>query len=139
MTVTIDLEPELEARLRAEAARQGLDPGALVRSALEERLRTADANGARPLTATESELLQNINLGLSQETWQRYHELAGKRTAETLSPPEHVELLALTHRIEEANARRLAHLVELARLRGVTLDEVVRELGISPASPNGHV
>src|SRR4051812_34244143 len=84
MTVTIDLEPELEARLRAEAARQGLDPGALVRSALEERLRAAGANGARPLTARESELLQNINLGLSQETWQRYHDLAGKRTAETL-------------------------------------------------------
>jgi hypothetical protein len=139
MTVTIDLEPELEARLRAEAARQGLDPGALVRSALEERLRTTGKNGATPLTARESQLLQDINLGLSQETWQRYHALAGKRSAETLSPAEHDELLALTHLIEEANARRLGHLLELARLRGVTLDEVVRDLGISPASPNGHV
>jgi hypothetical protein len=142
MTVTIDLAPELEARLRDEAARQGLDPSVLVRRALEERLRAAGANGANgpsPLSAEESKLLQNINLGLSQATWQRYHELVGKRRAEALGPQEHDELGTLTHQIEEANARRLGHLVQLARLRGATLDEVVRDLGISPGPADGHV
>ena len=139
MTVTIDLEPELEARLRAEAARQGLDPGAFVRSALEERLRRSRVNEPARLPATESELLQKINLGLSQETWHRYHELTGKRGAETLTPAEHAELLALTHVIEEANARRIGHLVELARLRGVSPDRLMLELGISATSPDGHV
>lgn len=139
MIVTIDLEPELEARLRAEAARQGLDPGAFVRSALEERLRRARGDEPARLPARESELLQKINLGLAQETWHRYHELAGKRGAETLTPTEHAELLALTQVIEEANARRVGHLVELAGLRGVSLDQLMLELGISATSPDGHV
>ena len=38
MTLTIDLSPEMDRHLRAEAAREGRTPEELARSVLEERL-----------------------------------------------------------------------------------------------------
>lgn len=46
MAVTIELGPELEGRLRREAARRGLPPEAYVAEALEEHLRRAEAPAA---------------------------------------------------------------------------------------------
>ena len=43
MTLKIDLPPDLEQQLRSEAAREGQDPEAFVRSMLEERLSAARA------------------------------------------------------------------------------------------------
>ena len=79
----------------------------------------------------EADLLQRINQGLPQETWQRYIELVARRRAETLTPDEHVALVALGDQIEEANARRIEYLVELATLRHTTLEALMRELSIS--------
>src|SRR5690349_14542677 len=120
MTLTINLPPELEAQLREEAARAGLDPDTFIRSALEERLQDAQSRvTASPshLSRVEADLLQKINQGLPPPVWQRYHELIAKRRAETLLADEQAELIALSDRIEETNAQRLEFLVELARLR----------------------
>src|SRR4051812_16014527 len=114
MTPTIDLQPDLERLLQAEAARLGLEPQAYVLRAVQERLGAA---GGAP-AADETELLRQINAGLPAETWGRYHELIAKRRAETLSPAEQHELIGLSDRIEQANAARMRHLLDLARLRG---------------------
>ena len=79
-------------------------------------------------------MLRHINLGLSQATWRRYHELVAKRRAEKLTPEEQTALLAISDQIEEANARRMAYLVELARLRKTSLGAVMADLGIKPAT-----
>ncbi|MCW5850243.1 MAG: hypothetical protein KIT87_09180 [Anaerolineae bacterium] len=113
MTITLELTPELEAQLRAEAKRAGLDESEYVLHTLEERLRLA--RQAVPLSPRETELLQHINLGLSEASWQRYHELIAKRRAETLTPVEQQELIGLSDQIEEANVRRIEALIELAR------------------------
>jgi hypothetical protein len=140
MPVTVELTQELEARLRREAARHGLDAEAYIARALEQHLRAArdaDDNGAAPLAALparEAELLQRINAGLPADTWARYHDLVRRRTTGTLTEPEQGELIALSDRIEEANADRIARVVELARLRGVTPDALVRELGLPGGS-----
>jgi len=79
-------------------------------------------------------LLERINAGPAPETWQRYHDLVARSRVGTLTAAERADLLALTDEIELANAARLQHLTELARLRGTTLRGVMRELGIYPAS-----
>jgi hypothetical protein len=53
-----------------------------------------------------------------------------KRDDESISPLELEELTMLTDRLELLQADRLAALAELGNLRGVTLDEVMRQLGI---------
>jgi hypothetical protein len=82
------------------------------------------------LSRPESELLQRISDGLPPGVWARYHELIGKRDDGTLAPAEHRELIDLSDRIEQANASRLALAAELARLRGVPLVSLLRDLGI---------
>ncbi len=63
------------------------------------------------------------------EFWSRYHELEAKRDAESLVPdgPEHRELIGMTDEIEEWNARRVGLLLDPARIRKCSIDEVMRE------------
>ncbi|MGI0014448.1 MAG: hypothetical protein ACREBU_13555 [Nitrososphaera sp.] len=67
----------------------------------------------------EAELLQKINQGLPPEVRKRYAELNAKLHEETITLEEHQELLQLVDRIELADAERLQHLIELARIRNV--------------------
>ena len=82
------------------------------------------------LTADESSLLARINQGLPTEDRARMRALIEKRDDETITAEEWQELAALTDRLELLHADRLAALAELAKLRGVTLDEVMSQLGI---------
>jgi hypothetical protein len=82
------------------------------------------------LTADESALLARINKGLSQEDRGRMRALIEKRDDETITTEEWQELASLTDRLELLHADRLDALVELAKLRGVTLNEVMSQLGI---------
>jgi hypothetical protein len=86
----------------------------------------------KPLDEAETQLLQQINAGLSDAEWRRYYELIEKRRAERLSADEHAELSATSNRIEEANARRIACLAKLAEIRTVSLPKLMDDLGISP-------
>jgi hypothetical protein len=82
------------------------------------------------LTADESALLARINQGLPAEDRARMRALIEKRDDETITAEEWLELASLTDRLELLHADRLAALAELAKLRGVTLDEVMSQLGI---------
>jgi CBS domain containing-hemolysin-like protein len=85
---------------------------------------------APSLIKEEAELLERIGHGLSPADQERYRELMAKRQAETLSPEEHAELLEWTGRIEQADAERVRALSSLAQLRGVSVEEVMTDLGI---------
>jgi hypothetical protein len=126
MSITIDIAPELEKRLHVEAAKEGIDTSTYITHTLEEHLRRA---GIR-LSKREGELLQKINLGLSQEEWQCYHDLVAKRRTETITPKELQQLISLSDQIELANARRIESLIELAQLRKMSLKTLMQTLGI---------
>lgn len=79
---------------------------------------------------TEEALLKQINIGLSQEQWQRYRALRAKLKDETLNESEHQELLALSDYREIQNAKRLKALAQLANLRHRSLREIMQDLGI---------
>lgn len=92
---------------------------------------------APSLAADEAVLLQRINATGPAAEAQRYAELIALRDAEALSGAEHAELLRLSDIREERNAERVAALVELATLRGVTLGELLRTLGLPAAADAG--
>ena len=85
------------------------------------------------LSQAESELLLAINQGIPAATQQRLDALIAQRQAHTLTVAEHQELLQLTAQIEQRDAERLQHLIELAVLRQVTLDTLMQQLGLQPA------
>lgn len=86
------------------------------------------------LPERESELLSKINEGLSPADAKRMNALIAKRQSHAISKDELEELIKLTDEAERLNVERIKNLLELAHLRGVTLDEVMEQLQIRPAS-----
>ena len=129
MSVTIDLTPDLESQLRAVAAKHGLNANAYIVKTLRESLGQVE-NRNSCLSHTETELLQEINAGLDEETWRTYKELMAKRRVETLARDEQPKLIEISDQIERQNVRRLECLFKLAHLRKVSLPELMKQLGI---------
>ena len=127
MTLTLDLTPEMEARLRDRAAEKGLEPDRYALQRLAADL--GEAPEAAP-AQTEAQLLQRINEGQPPEVWRQYRSLLAKRDAGTLTEEERQVLRGLIDRIEVSHARRMKYLGQLADLRGTTLDDVMDALGI---------
>ncbi|MEK7833839.1 MAG: STAS/SEC14 domain-containing protein [Acidobacteriota bacterium] len=86
------------------------------------------------LPAKESDLLKQINLGLPPADAGKMKALIAKRQSYAITEDELQELIRLTDESERLNVERLKRLLELAHLRGVTLDEVMAQLGIKPAA-----
>jgi len=84
------------------------------------------------LSEQETELLLKINTGLPEQTWKRYTKLSAKLRGDSISKTEYVELLELIDVTEMDNAERIEYLVELANLRGTTLEALMQSLGIGP-------
>ena len=82
------------------------------------------------LPKEEADLLRKINQGISTEEWQRYESLNQKLHEETISSEEHREFLALVDEIKQTDADRLFRLLELSRIRAVSVDSLMDELGI---------
>ena len=78
----------------------------------------------------KAELLMKINQGIPVETQHLYNELIAKREAETLTVDEHQNLLRLSEQVEKLQAQRIEYLVELARIRGISLTACMENLGI---------
>ena len=129
MTITLQITPELEGKVRTAASRAGISPDVYVTKIIKQHVddprKTADLE-------TEATLLQQINLGLAPERWQHYHELTEKRRAEQLTPTEQEALIKLSDEIEMDNVQRIRALIKLSQLRQTTLDDLMDELGIKP-------
>ena len=128
MTLLVDLPSEIEARVHEVAQAEGLDVSALMREAVEARVRQYDP--ARPLT--ESDLLLRINRSFSESFWDTYRSFIAKRRAETLTPQEQQELIGMSDQLEAWHVERLRYLVKLAELRQVPLDALTQQLGLRP-------
>ena len=88
---------------------------------------------ATSLTVSEHEatLLQNVNLDISPEKWTIYMQLKEKRQQKQLSAAEQSQFIALIDDIENANARRIATLAELAQLRNIPIRTLMEQLGLT--------
>jgi len=127
---TVQIEANLSSEHLLNAARQ------MSRRELSQFIEQVLALRARHEApappAAESELLLKINQPVPADLQRRYEELIARRDERTLSPEEHQELLRLTDQVELLEAERVRHLIELARLRNVSLDEQMRQLGMEP-------
>jgi len=131
MNVTLIVPVEMERKLKQAANQLGLSPDSYIVRLLQQELQ-ARAVSTR-LSPEETDLLQRINASLSAVEWERYRALLAKRNAESLSDNEQVELIALSDQLEEANVRRMEAVSELARVRKVTVPELMSTLGLTPA------
>ncbi len=132
MTIQLNVNSELERQLKKVASQLGLTPDTYIMRLLQKDLQT-HAAPAR-LSPEESKLLKKINSSLSTIEWERYRVLLAKRDAEELDAQEQAELVALSDEIEEANARRMKAVAELARLRKTTVPALVESLGLSSSA-----
>ena len=88
------------------------------------------------LSRTETQLLKKINITAPNEIQKRYNFLYSKRKKETLTDDNYQELLELTTYMESLNVKRLENLIELAKNRNLTLDELSEQLQLKS---NFHV
>jgi len=82
------------------------------------------------LSPAQSALLVRISEGLPAELAERLAALRAKRDDDTITDAEYEELTRLGDQAEELHAERLAALVELAKLRGVSLPVLLDQLGV---------
>jgi len=94
------------------------------------------SNGHRTphLPQEESDLLLQIHQGIGSDIQIRFEELVALRRAELLTLEQHRELLGLTDKIEEHDARRLELLAELSRLRGIPCKTLMEEMDLRSAA-----
>jgi len=83
--------------------------------------------------SVESELLMKINQRLPAALQTRFDELVARRQDEILTTEEHEELLCLIEQVERMDVVRIKALAQLAKLRGITLDELMEQLNIRAA------
>ena len=84
------------------------------------------------LPERESQLLMKINKAIPAILQKRYEDLLTKNRAETITPIEHEELLKIIDKVEIKNAERLENLIELSRIRNISLDLLMRQLHLNP-------
>lgn len=126
--MTLQIPAELEDALRQLATVQGIDPAELCLKSITQLVQPKSDS----LPKVESELLQTINGGFSEEWWARYRKLVEERRNESISEDQLSELIHLTDQSEAYGVRRLEALVELAKIRGVALENLMEDLGIRP-------
>jgi hypothetical protein len=130
MTVTLDLSEESYTWLHEEARRCGMTLEALIAQDVEQRQLTARRGS--PLPERDTQRLQAVNRGVPEAFWQPYRRLIVRRREEVLDREELQELVHLSERAEAPTLRCVEALTELARLRGVPLECLYRDLGIQP-------
>ncbi|MCO6487254.1 MAG: hypothetical protein J5I98_02495 [Phaeodactylibacter sp.] len=133
MSITIQLSPELEEKLRESASEAGMDIDQYVIEILKGKVQPG-ASKELSLEEKERKLLQKINLGIPVAVWKRYNYLKSLRDNEQLDPEEYLELIHISDQIENANAERMKYLIELTKLKQVPLKDLMSSLGIKAGS-----
>lgn len=86
---------------------------------------------ANVLSKRESELLKSINQAIPKKLQDDYQNLNIKLNDETISEQEYQLLLKIIDRIERKRAKKLEFMVELARLRNISLQELGQQLQVN--------
>lgn len=126
----IRVEPDLAKAFNTASEQERERAKAAMRSIL--KLVTPTPKKAPRLSKKETELFLVINRGLSDEQRQRLDGLNEKIEKSTLTDEEHAELLSLTKLVEKMWAESLRAIIELAQLRKIPPEEMMRQLEIEP-------
>ena len=124
MNITLDVSPELEGQLQQAARMQGADVTTYLLDSACLRLRPD------VLPEAEASLLQTINAPLALEARPLRDALLAEQAQRELTEKEQASLADFIDAVEMANAQRWQALAALARLRGLSLAEITRDLEI---------
>jgi hypothetical protein len=83
------------------------------------------------LSNRETVLLQEINQSSNIILQNRYSVLSKKQNSNNVTDAEHEELLILIDKLEILQAQRLENLIELAHLRGISLEVLMKNLNLN--------
>ncbi|HRD81747.1 MAG: hypothetical protein IAE84_00355 [Saprospiraceae bacterium] len=127
MSITIEIRPTLEQRLREKARDRGVN----IDDIIEQVLESWSENALEQVPETETSLLEKINrTGFSEDFWSEYHSLIKQRQEERIDESGLRRLIEMSDMLEFANVQRLENVVELAKLRQVSVPELLRQLDI---------
>lgn len=82
------------------------------------------------LSRQETELLETINSRRPPEMQARFDFLVKRMHSNRMTRKENAEFLTLTDQSEQQAADRIKAVMDLAALRGVTFDEMWKQLGL---------
>jgi hypothetical protein len=129
------MPPSVDIRQRAISLVETLPSDKLLQAVeLLESLNQSAQPDSPIVSVPEVELLEMIHWRLPMADQQRLKYLRQRLEAETLTPLEHQELLALSDRLEQQDARRAEAIFQLAQLRNVEFSDLLDEFLPSPKS-----
>jgi hypothetical protein len=126
MNVTLDIPTDIFDRLQLAARAQGKD----VETYLVDDVRRQFRSDV--LSDVETSLLATINRPIDVGLLRKRNRLLSLKEKRELTEEEEVQLRANIDAVEMANAARWQALASLAKLRGMTLTELARDLQIPP-------
>ena len=131
MSITIQINPSLEKRLRQKANLEGVALDDLIEQVLENWSESVPPGESDSKKHKETTLLQQINsTGFSDDFWLKYNALIHKRQSETISDEELAQLIKMSDQLEKANVRRLKYIIELSKIRNIPVRDLMSQLGI---------
>ncbi len=129
-STTITVNAELAAAYKAAPKIRQKEALSAMRHAL--RVVPNGREKALQLSKEETELFLRINRNLSEGQQQRYDTLTEKRLSQKLTAAEQAELGELIEEVEQLWAERLQAVNDLARLRQVSPEKMMRLLELDP-------
>lgn len=87
-------------------------------------------NGINVLNETESNLLSEINKEFDLTKWERLQYLDWKLETNALTEKEELESLKLAEAYESYSVERLKKIAQLAIIRHISMDKLLKQLGI---------
>lgn len=130
MSVSITLPNDLEQFLQTHARSVGVPVETLLTRTIVDRW--DGIRRAPGLPTRETELLLRLQTLFPSEQTREYHALCEQSDAGTLTEPDRERLVSLLEQRDHQNAERLEIVAELAGLRGISLRDMMAELGIRP-------
>jgi hypothetical protein len=130
MSLVLQINPSLEKRVRQNALQKGVDLGQFIVQFLELNF-PEEKPKPQVLSKRESVLLEEIDAFIPIETWESYHFFRGKRNNGTINALESADYDAVNQQIEAATVKRLKLLIELSKIRKISLDELMLQLGLT--------
>ena len=132
MSIVIQINTDLEQRLREKALKRGIEVNQYISQFLEHIFPNTTSANQPSVSDREANLLQQINLDISPEQWQSYLKLKEKQQKGKLSKTQQEQFIQLCDAIENANVKRIAVLAELSQIRKTPIRVLMEQLGLAP-------
>jgi hypothetical protein len=131
MSIVVQLNTDLEQRLREKANKRGIEVNQYVSQFLEQ-IFPNKVTTQPSVSDREAILLQKINLDITLDQWQRYLKLKEKSLKGKLSKTQQEQFVQICDSIENANVKRMAILAELSQIRKTPIRILMGQLGLAP-------